>query len=303
MKNIMSPLASQLLERLESRKARAGVVGLGYVGLPLAVELAHGGLTAVGLDLDARKVDAIGRGESYIPDVDSAAVAELVSTGRLQATTDFSIVATLDTINICVPTPLRKTKDPDMSYIVSAVESIAKYLHSGMLVVLESTTYPGTTEELVQPLLEQGGLKAGVDFFLGVFARARRSGQRQDRRRSVEPRKPVVLAEVEAGAVDRLRTGSAELDRVLGGGLVPGSVVLIGGSPGIGKSTLMSAALGEHPVRRRPRALRERRGVGRPGEAARRAARARTRWPCRCWPRRRSRSCSPRSSRSARRRA
>jgi UDP-N-acetyl-D-glucosamine dehydrogenase len=166
MKISMSPLASQLLERLESRQARAGVVGLGYVGLPLAVELAHGGLTAVGLDLDARKVDAIGRGESYIPDVDSAAVAELVGAGRLSATTDFSAVATLDTINICVPTPLRKTKDPDMSYIVSAVESIAKHLHPGMLVVLESTTYPGTTEELVQPLLEAGGLKAGVDFFL-----------------------------------------------------------------------------------------------------------------------------------------
>src|SRR4051794_28099394 len=133
MKIMMSPLAAQLLERLESRQARAGVVGLGYVGLPLAVELAHGGLTAVGLDLDPRKVDAIGRGESYIPDVESSAVAALVSAGRLQATTDFSIVETLDTINICVPTPLRKTKDPDMSYIVSAVESIAKYLHPGML--------------------------------------------------------------------------------------------------------------------------------------------------------------------------
>ena len=163
---MMPPLATQLLERLESRQARAGVVGLGYVGLPLAVEFAHGGLTAIGLDVDTRKVDAIMRGESYIPDVDSEAVAELVSAGRLHATTDFSVVETLDTITICVPTPLRKTKDPDMSYIVSAVESIAKHLHRGMLVVLESTTYPGTTEELVQPLLELGGLKAGVDFFL-----------------------------------------------------------------------------------------------------------------------------------------
>jgi UDP-N-acetyl-D-glucosamine dehydrogenase len=162
----MSSLAQALLERLETRQARGGVVGLGYVGLPLAVELAQGGMTVVGLDLDERKVDTINRGESHIPDVDSAAVAELVSAGRLQATTDFSVVATLDTINICVPTPLRKTKDPDMSFIVSAVESIARHLHPGMLVVLESTTYPGTTEELVQPLLEQGGLKAGVDFFL-----------------------------------------------------------------------------------------------------------------------------------------
>ncbi len=161
-----STLAQSLLERLESRTARVGVVGLGYVGLPLAVEFARGGLTAVGIDLDPRKVGAIAEGQSYIPDVPSETVAELVANGRLHATTDFAVVATLDTINICVPTPLRKTKDPDMSFIISAVESIAKYLRPGMLVVLESTTYPGTTEDLVQPLLEQSGLKAGVDFFL-----------------------------------------------------------------------------------------------------------------------------------------
>jgi UDP-N-acetyl-D-glucosamine dehydrogenase len=162
----MNSLASALLGRLESRQARVGVVGLGYVGLPLAVELARGGLTAVGIDLDARKVSSVERGESYIPDVPSSAIAELVTSGRLLATTDFAVVETLDTITICVPTPLRKTKDPDMSYIVGAVESIAKHLHPGMLVVLESTTYPGTTEDLVQPMLEQTGLKAGVDFFL-----------------------------------------------------------------------------------------------------------------------------------------
>ncbi|MGB7220841.1 MAG: nucleotide sugar dehydrogenase [Vicinamibacterales bacterium] len=162
----MSVLAARLLERLHSRQARVGVVGLGYVGLPLAVEFARSGLRATGIDLDARKVSAIERGTSYIPDVPSADVAELVAAGRLDATTDFSVVADLDTINICVPTPLRKTKDPDMSYIVSAVEAIAAHLHPGMLVVLESTTYPGTTEEVVQPLLEQNGLKAGVDFFL-----------------------------------------------------------------------------------------------------------------------------------------
>ena len=163
---LTSTLAHGLLERLESRTARVGVVGLGYVGLPLAVEFARGGLTAVGIDVDPRKVSAIGDRQSYIPDVPSDAVAELVASGRLQATSDFSIVATLDTVNICVPTPLRKTKDPDMSFIISAVESIANHLHPGMLVVLESTTYPGTTEDLVQPLLEQSGLKAGVDFFL-----------------------------------------------------------------------------------------------------------------------------------------
>ena len=162
----MSLLSAQLLERLQSRQARVGVVGLGYVGLPLAVEFARSGLTAIGIDVDARKPAAILRGESYIPDVSSADVASLVASGRLQATTDFSVIKGLDTINICVPTPLRKTKDPDMSYVVSAIESIAAHLHPGLLVVLESTTYPGTTEEVVQPLLERAGLKAGVDFFL-----------------------------------------------------------------------------------------------------------------------------------------
>jgi UDP-N-acetyl-D-glucosamine dehydrogenase len=161
-----STLAQRLLERLESRTARVGVVGLGYVGLPLAVEFARGGLSAVGIDLDPRKIEAIANGQSYIPDVPSEAVAELVASGRFHATTDFTVVATLDTVNICVPTPLRKTKDPDMSFIISAVESIAKYLRPGVLVVLESTTYPGTTEDLVQPLLEATGLKAGIDFFL-----------------------------------------------------------------------------------------------------------------------------------------
>ena len=110
-----SLLANTLLDRLQRREARVGVVGLGYVGLPLAVELARGGLTAVGIDLDERKVSAINRGSLYIPDVPATDVAELVANGRLQATTDFSVVATLDSVNICVPTPLRKTKDPDMS--------------------------------------------------------------------------------------------------------------------------------------------------------------------------------------------
>src|SRR5439155_21850490 len=157
---------ARLLDRIQSRQARTGVVGLGYVGLPLAVELARSGFTTTGIDLDVRKVSAIGRGESYIPDVSSADVAEHTARGRLSATTDFAVVAGLDTINICVPTPLRKTKDPDMSYIVSAVEAIAAHLRPGMLIILESTTYPGTTEEVVQPLLERGGLKTGHDFFL-----------------------------------------------------------------------------------------------------------------------------------------
>jgi UDP-N-acetyl-D-glucosamine dehydrogenase len=162
----MSEMADALLKKIESRRARTGVVGLGYVGLPLLVELAKAGFHATGIDLDSRKIDAIQQGRSYIPDVATSDVQELQHAGKLDATTDFAVVSELDTINICVPTPLRKTKDPDMSYIVSAVEAIAKHLHKGMLIVLESTTYPGTTDEVVQPLLEATGLKAGVDFFL-----------------------------------------------------------------------------------------------------------------------------------------
>jgi UDP-N-acetyl-D-glucosamine dehydrogenase len=162
----MSALVTSLLEKIALRRARAGVVGLGYVGLPLAVEFAKAGFHTTGIDLDERKIHAIVEGHSYIPDVSTADVRALRQAGRLDATTDFSVVRDLDTINICVPTPLRKTKDPDMSFIVSAVEAIAEHLHPGLLICLESTTYPGTTDEVVQPLLEAKGLKAGTDFFL-----------------------------------------------------------------------------------------------------------------------------------------
>src|SRR5215212_11431154 len=162
----MSSSYTDLLDRINARRARTGVVGLGYVGLPLAVELGRAGFETVGIDLDTRKVDAINRGESYIPDVPGEQVADLVRNNRLSATADFSVVETLDTVNICVPTPLRKTKDPDLSYVVSAVDQIAAHLHPGMLVILESTTYPGTTEEVLLPAFEKGGLKAGRDFFL-----------------------------------------------------------------------------------------------------------------------------------------
>jgi len=162
----MNPTAHRLYTRILERQARAGVVGLGYVGLPLAVEFARNGLKTTGIDLDQRKVDEIVAGRSYIPDVSTADVAALRQAGTLDATTDFSVLRDLDTVNICVPTPLRKTKDPDMSYVVAATEQIAKYLHPGMLVVLESTTYPGTTAELLQPMFEATGLKVGEDFFL-----------------------------------------------------------------------------------------------------------------------------------------
>ncbi len=158
--------AGALEQKLLRRTAHVGVIGLGYVGLPLAVEMARAGFKTTGIDLDARKVDAINRGESYIPDVPTADVAQFRERDKLSASREAAVIQTFDTINICVPTPLRKTKDPDLSYVVSAVEMIAEHLHPGQLVVLESTTYPGTTDEVVRPILEKGGLVAGRDFFL-----------------------------------------------------------------------------------------------------------------------------------------
>jgi UDP-N-acetyl-D-glucosamine dehydrogenase len=158
--------AEALAHKIETREARVGIVGLGYVGLPLAVEFAKAGFRVTGIDVQASKAAQVNAGDSYVQDVSSAELRPLVEQGALGAVTDFSVIADLDTINICVPTPLRKTKDPDMSYIVAACEEIAKYMHPGMLVILESTTYPGTTEELVLPALERNGLRVGQDFFL-----------------------------------------------------------------------------------------------------------------------------------------
>ena len=158
--------ASILEEKITSRRARVGIVGLGYVGLPLAVEFAKAGFHVTGIDLNADKTERVNAGDSYVGDIPSGVLAELVRAGKLRATTDFSAVRDLDTVNICVPTPLRKTKDPDMSYIVSACEQIQNHLHAGMLIILESTTYPGTTDELLLPMFEKSGLRAGEDFFL-----------------------------------------------------------------------------------------------------------------------------------------
>ena len=162
----MDSASTALIDRLRTRQAKVGVIGLGYVGLPLAVEFAKAGFSAVGFDVDAAKVEQIAKGESYIPDVSAEQLRRAKEAGHLCATTDFARLAEVDTIDICVPTPLRKTKDPDLSFIVAAVEEIAKYLCRGQLVVLESTSYPGTIEEVVQPRLEAGGLRAGRDFFL-----------------------------------------------------------------------------------------------------------------------------------------
>src|SRR3989338_6709310 len=156
----------QLQEKIKNKTLRSGVIGLGYVGLPLAVEFASQNVDVVGIDIDEAKIKSIAKGESYIQDVDAKQFSSLVKKQKLRATTDFSVIQNLDTVNICVPTPLRKSKDPDISYIVAAAEQIAKYLHEGMLVILESTTYPGTTEEVILPMLEKKGLKVGKDFYL-----------------------------------------------------------------------------------------------------------------------------------------
>jgi len=156
----------ELIDKIERRAARCGVIGLGYVGLPLALEFSRVGFRVVGIDLDEGKVQAIRDGRSYIVDVSDEEIARPVREGKFSATTDFSVISELDTINICVPTPLRKTKDPDLTYVVSAVNEIRKYLRPGQLVILESTTYPGTTEEVVRPALEASGLEVGQDFCL-----------------------------------------------------------------------------------------------------------------------------------------
>jgi UDP-N-acetyl-D-glucosamine dehydrogenase len=156
----------ELLKKIENKQARLGVIGLGYVGLPLAVEFARAGFGVVGYDVDERKVKELMAGRSYIPDVSSAHLAEVVKNGKFVATTDPKRLGDTDIIDICVPTPLRKTKDPDMSYVVQAVEAVAEVLRKGQLIILESTTYPGTTVEVVQPTLAAKGFKPGIDFYL-----------------------------------------------------------------------------------------------------------------------------------------
>ena len=158
--------ADLILERIRTKTARAGVIGLGYVGLPLLIEFAKAGFDVLGFDVDQARVDAIGRGESYLEDVAADDIRKVIAGGRLRTTTGFDELSNLDTVNICVPTPLRKTKDPDLSFIVAAVDEIARHLRPGQLIILESTTYPGTVEEVVKPKLEATGLLAGQDFFL-----------------------------------------------------------------------------------------------------------------------------------------
>src|SRR6202171_448788 len=166
METASANAAAILEDKIKTHTARVGIIGLGYVGLPLAMEFAKAGFSVTGIDVLESKVAKLNRGESYVQDVPTATLRSMVETKKFRATTDFSVVAALDTINIAVPTPLRKTKDPDMSFIVSACQEIAKHFGPGKLLILESTTYPGTTDELVLPMLERPGLKVGEQFFL-----------------------------------------------------------------------------------------------------------------------------------------
>jgi UDP-N-acetyl-D-glucosamine dehydrogenase len=158
----------RILTRIANREALVGIIGLGYVGLPLAVAFAEEGYRVIGVDVDAEKATSLNSGQSYIEDVPSAALGPLARESRFRATSDYAELAQAEAISICVPTPLRKTKDPDISYIVDAAHSLATYLPpgKGQLIVLESTTYPGTTEEIVLPYFQRDGLEVGRDFFL-----------------------------------------------------------------------------------------------------------------------------------------
>jgi UDP-N-acetyl-D-glucosamine dehydrogenase len=156
-----------LINKMNDKTARIAILGLGYVGLPLAVVFAEAGFNVTGIDPDVRKPDSVNKGVSYIPDISTERLAPLVKSGKLRATTDFSVLKEIDAASICVPTPLRQTGDPDMSFILSATEELAKYMHKGMIVVLESSTYPGTTREIMLPKLgEEKGFKVGEEWFL-----------------------------------------------------------------------------------------------------------------------------------------
>jgi len=163
---ITTSYADALAEKIEQRAANVAVIGLGYVGLPLAVEFANAGFNVTGVDVASSKIKALNSGRSYIQDVHDDELSRALEAGKFRATGDFSALREADTISICVPTPLRKTKDPDISYIVSAAESIAQNGRSGQLIVLESTTYPGTTDEILLPRLEAAGYRVGEDVFL-----------------------------------------------------------------------------------------------------------------------------------------
>lgn len=194
----MNKMGTELLNKLNERRAVVGVIGLGYVGLPLAAEFARGGVKAIGFDVDRRRVEEINNGRSYIPDVPTDAITELVERGKLSATSDFSLIAATDAVIICVPTPLRKTKEPDISFILAAAEQVKSYLHSPQLIVLESTTYPGTTDEVLLPMLEETGFVLDKDFYLAFSPERVDPGNKQFQTNNI----PKVVGGVSAASTE-----------------------------------------------------------------------------------------------------
>ena len=164
--SILSLADKDLEEKILKRSAKVSVIGLGYVGLPLAIGIGRAGFNVIGIDTDEEKVERINNKDSYIPDVSDEELTRVVSQKKLIATSDYRVLEEVDIVSICVPTPLRKTRDPDISYIIAATSQVSRYLHQGQLIILESTTFPGTTREIVLPELGKGDLKVGEDFFL-----------------------------------------------------------------------------------------------------------------------------------------
>jgi len=201
-----------LIRKIENHSAQLGVIGLGYVGLPLAVELGHAGFRVTGFDIDEKRVAKLNRGISYIQDVPTHDVKKLVETGHFAATTDFSRLRKMDAVNVCVPTPLSKMRDPDVSFVVSAFEQVAKYLRPGQLLILESTTYPGTTDELILPMLAKSGLTVGKDFFLAFSPERVDPGNPQFNTKNI----PKVVGGVTATCTDvAVRLYRQRLDKVV----------------------------------------------------------------------------------------
>jgi UDP-N-acetyl-D-glucosamine dehydrogenase len=203
--------AASFDERLATRQARIGVVGLGYAGLPLAMLFAESGFRVTGIDLDEERVRAVNERRAYLVDVPAERYAAV--DGRLSATSDYAALAELDCLTVCVPTPLSKTRTPDISYVVAAAEAVAAHLRPGQLVVLQSTTYPGTTEEILQPILETGGRRAGEDFFLGYAPERVDPGNKQWTLRAT----PKVVS----GVTDECRRRTEELYRQIVDTIVP----------------------------------------------------------------------------------
>ncbi len=226
----------ELRTRVVRKKARIGVIGLGYVGLPLAVEFAKAGYRVTGIDTNAAKVAGVNAGKSYVQDVPTPELGRAVRSGRLSATTDFTVLKEIDCVSICVPTPLRKTRDPDVSSIVNAAREIARYLHRGQLVLLESTTYPGTTDELILPMLEEKGLKVGRDFFLGFSPERVDPGNRKYVTRNI----PKVVG----GVTERCTEVAAELYKTTLSTVVPVSSTRVAEMVKLLENTFRSVNIG-----------------------------------------------------------